>query len=138
MSARRTSSPKPRVGGWARPEANLDREGMTRSIRVAQRVSVLFPRLAAAAWSAGLRQAGRRPEQALAWMRRNLPACDVGVIGRAALEAHLLADFRRPVSPTAGRAAVQDVQLERAPWKFDLEDISVPVHVWRLQRRHRQ
>ena len=31
---------------------------------------------------------------------------------------------------TAGRAAIQDLQLELRPWGFRLRDIAIPVQVW--------
>ena len=34
------------------------------------------------------------------------------------------------VAFTAGRAAVQDIELELRPWGFRLRDIAIPVHVW--------
>ena len=63
-------------------------------------------------------------------MLRHLPACDARVIEPAKVRAHWLADIARPVSATAGRAAVQDICLEARSWGFDLREIDGPVHVW--------
>jgi pimeloyl-ACP methyl ester carboxylesterase len=63
-------------------------------------------------------------------MQRTLPDCDVEVIKRPDIEARLRADFTRPLSSTAGRATVQDIQLEHKPWGFSLRDITIRVHVW--------
>src|SRR5207244_360895 len=98
--------------------------------RIALRLQLTAPWLMRAAWGAGLRQAQRRPDRALAYMRRTLPACDVAVIDRPDIAAGLRASFARPVSRTAGRAAVQDIQLEHKPWGFRLGDIAISVHVW--------
>jgi pimeloyl-ACP methyl ester carboxylesterase len=71
-----------------------------------------------------------RPEWVLAWMDRNLPPCDVAVIQRTEIRAALRDEFARPLSPTAAKAAVQDLRLERVPWGFALRDIATRVHVW--------
>jgi pimeloyl-ACP methyl ester carboxylesterase len=63
-------------------------------------------------------------------MSRTLPACDAAVITRPEMRAALREDLMRPLASTAGRAAVQDVQLELRPWGFRLRDIVIPVHVW--------
>jgi pimeloyl-ACP methyl ester carboxylesterase len=52
------------------------------------------------------------------------------VIERAEVRAHWLADIARPVSSTAGRAAVQDICLEARPWGFDVREIECSVDVW--------
>jgi len=81
-------------------------------------------------FQAAMRQGRRSPEKSLAWMLRHLPACDARVLERAEVRAHWLADIARPVSSTAGRAAVQDIRLEARPWGFDLREIECPVDVW--------
>jgi pimeloyl-ACP methyl ester carboxylesterase len=118
------------VSGPAPPEGKVSAEGTMRANRLAKRFEVLAPWLMSPLFQAGLRQGRRNPEQSLAWMQRHLPACDARVIESAEVHAHLLADIARPVSSTAGRAAVQDICLEARPWGFDLREIKCPVHVW--------
>jgi pimeloyl-ACP methyl ester carboxylesterase len=118
------------VSGPAPPEAGISNDGVMRQNRIAQRLQVMAPGLMRAAWGAGLRQAQRAPDKALAYLRRTLPAGDVAVIDRPEVAAGLRAAFARPVSRTAGRAAVQDIQVERRPWGFRLGEIATSVHVW--------
>ena len=79
---------------------------------------------------AGMRRGQRDPEWSLAWMDRTLPPCDVAVIRQPEIRAALRDEFSRPLSPTAAKAAVQDLRLEMAPWGFTLRDVATPVHVW--------
>jgi pimeloyl-ACP methyl ester carboxylesterase len=118
------------VSGPAPPEGGVSKHGVMGPNRIALRLQLTVPRLMSAAWGVGLRQAQRRPDKALAYMRRTLPAGDVAVIERADIAAGLRVAFARPVSRTAGRAAVQDIQLEHKPWGFRLGDIAIAVHVW--------
>jgi pimeloyl-ACP methyl ester carboxylesterase len=118
------------VSGPAPPRAMISAEGTKRANRIAKRLEVLAPRLSRRMMQAALRQGQRNPEQAMAWMIRHLPACDARVLQRPEIHAHLLPDIARPVSSTAGRAAVQDICLEARPWGFDLRDIACPVVVW--------
>ncbi len=118
------------VSGWAPPEAHISKEGMARPYRIGQRLSLLVPRLMGVLSQAGLRQGQHAPDQTIKWMRRRLPACDVAVTERSDIAVAIRADVTRPLSATAGRASVQDVTLERRPWGFRLEDITIPVHVW--------
>jgi pimeloyl-ACP methyl ester carboxylesterase len=118
------------VSGPAPPEGNVSAEGTRRENRIAKRLEVLAPRLMSPLFEAGLRQARRNPERSLGWLADHLPACDARVIERADIRPHLLADFARPVSSTAGRTAVQDICLEARPWGYDLREIACPVHVW--------
>jgi pimeloyl-ACP methyl ester carboxylesterase len=118
------------VSGPAPPEGKVSDDGTRRENRIAKRLEVLVPWLMSPLFQAGLRQGRRSPEKSLAWMLRHLPACDARVIERPEVRAHWLTDIARPVSSTAGRAAVQDICLEARPWGFDLRDIERPVHVW--------
>jgi pimeloyl-ACP methyl ester carboxylesterase len=118
------------VSGPAPPEAQVSTEGTRRVNRVAKRFEVLAPALMSPLFQAALRRGRRSPEKSLAWMQRHLPACDARVIERDAVRAHWVADIARPVSSTAGRAAVQDIGMEARPWGFDLGEIECPVHVW--------
>jgi pimeloyl-ACP methyl ester carboxylesterase len=118
------------VSGLAPPEAQVSKHAMLRMNRITQRLAPMAPRLMGMAFGAGLRQGQRAPDKALAWMSRTLPACDAAVITRPEMRAALRADLMRPLASTAGRAAVQDVQLELRPWGFRLRDIVIPVDVW--------
>jgi pimeloyl-ACP methyl ester carboxylesterase len=118
------------VSGPAPPDANVSAEGTNRMNRVAKQLEVLAPWLMGPVFQAALRQGRRDPERSVAWMLRHLPACDARVVERPELRAHWLADIARPVSATAGRAAVQDICLEARPWGFDLREIECSVHVW--------
>jgi pimeloyl-ACP methyl ester carboxylesterase len=118
------------VSGPAPPEAGITKREVMLQNRIAQRLQVMAPRLMSVLWGTGLRQAQRRPDKALAYMRRTLPASDAAVIERPVIAAGLRAAFARPVSRTAGHAAVQDIQLERKPWGYRLGDIAAHVHVW--------
>jgi pimeloyl-ACP methyl ester carboxylesterase len=118
------------LSGPAPPEANISKHEMMRSNRLAQRIAPVAPRLMSAVVGAGLRQGSRASDKALAWMSRTLPACDVAVIERPEIHAALRDDLARALSRTAGRAAVQDLQLELRPWGFRLRQIPISVHVW--------
>jgi pimeloyl-ACP methyl ester carboxylesterase len=118
------------VSGPAPPEGNASTEGAGRADRIAKRLEVLAPWLMRPLFRAALRQGRRDPEKSLTWMLRHLPACDARVIERAEVRSHWLADIARPVSTTAGRAAVQDIVLEARPWGFDPREIECPVHIW--------
>ncbi len=117
------------VSGPAPPEANISKHEMMRQNRIAQGVARVAPRLMSAMVGAGLRQGARAPDKALAWMSRTLPACDVAVIERPEIRAALRDDLAHP-SWTAGRAGVQDLQLELRPWGFWLREITISVDVW--------
>ncbi len=118
------------VSGIAPPEANVSKHAMMRMNRVTQRLVPMAPRLLGIAFAAGLRREHRDPDKALAWMSRTLPACDAALIERPELRAALQADLALPPAATAGRAAVQDVELELRPWGFRFRDIAIPAHVW--------
>jgi pimeloyl-ACP methyl ester carboxylesterase len=118
------------VSGPAPPEGGISKRDVMLQNRIAHRLQVMAPRLMGAAWGAGLRQAQRRPDKALAYMRRTLPSGDIAIIERPDITAGLRDAFARPVSPTAGQAAVQDIHLERRPWGFGLREIATSVHVW--------
>src|SRR5207248_9830818 len=118
------------VSGPAPPEASVPEQGTMRWNRVAKRLERRAPRLMSPLFQAGLRRSQRNPEQSLTWLLGHLPACDARVIERPEIRAYVLADFARPVSSTAARAAVQDICMEARPWGFELRDIVCPVHVW--------
>lgn len=69
------------------------------------------------------------PRLVLAAYRRWLPPADVAVLDRPGLVDLYLAGAHR-MSPTAARAAEQDLRLFMQPWQIDLAAIQTPVHVW--------
>ena len=95
-----------------------------------QRVAAVAPWWLAFVMGLGMRRGQRDPDWPLAWMERTLPRCDVAVIRQPDVRTALRDEFSRPLSPTAARAAVQDLRLERTPWGFPLRDIATSVHVW--------
>lgn len=68
-------------------------------------------------------------ERAMQSMMRSLPECDRRVVARPGIAKAFMADFAAS-SRTAARAAAQEFALFARPWRFRLEDIAVPVHVW--------
>ena len=118
------------VSGPAPLEADVSKEAMPSLIRILQRFATFAPRLAGTVYQAGLRQGHRDPDQALAWMLRTLPPCDVAVLERPVIRTLVLASLAAPLSPSAGRAGAQDIWLESRPWDFNLRDVEVPVDVW--------
>ena len=118
------------VSGPAPPEAGISKNQMSRTSRITQRLATTAPRLMGFAYQLGLRQVQRRPDKAMAWAVRTLPACDAAIIERPEIHAALREELARPVASTAGRAAMQDLALELTPWGFRLQDLALPVHVW--------
>jgi pimeloyl-ACP methyl ester carboxylesterase len=118
------------VSGPAPPEAQISTREMLRTNRIVRRLASVAPWWLRFAMGVGMRRGQREPEWSLAWMDRTLPPCDVAVIGRPEIRAALRDEFARPLSPTAAKAAVQDLRLELAPWGFALRDIATRVHVW--------
>jgi pimeloyl-ACP methyl ester carboxylesterase len=118
------------VSGNAPPEANVSQDALLRTNRMLMRLAPMTPRLTSVMLGAGLRRVQRAPDKGLEWMTRSLPDCDARVLGRPDVRRAVLDDLARPLSPTAGKAAVQDIRLELRPWGFRLRDIAVPVHIW--------
>jgi pimeloyl-ACP methyl ester carboxylesterase len=118
------------VSSPAPPEAGISDNQMSRTSRITQRLATAAPRLMGFAYEVGLRQIQRRPDKAMAWAVRTLPACDAATIERPEIHAATREELARPVAQTAGRAAMQDLALELAPWGFRLQDLALPVHVW--------
>jgi pimeloyl-ACP methyl ester carboxylesterase len=118
------------VSGPAPPEARISNQEMGRTNRMTQRAAAVAPWLLRFSMGLGLQKGQRRPDWVLAYMDRTLPPCDVAVIQRPEIRAALRDEFARPLSPTAAKAAVQDLRLERAPWGFSLRDIATGVQVW--------
>ncbi len=71
----------------------------------------------------------RRPEQAVKWMLRQVPASDATVLQRPEISEAFISDLRH-ASATAPRAAAQDMALFARPWGFELTQIEVPVDFW--------
>jgi pimeloyl-ACP methyl ester carboxylesterase len=118
------------VSSPAPPEAAISKDEMLRSNRIAQALSRFAPRLAGAAFQAGLRQAARRPQKMFDWMAGTVPAPDAAVLASPEVRTSLRSEITTRLAPTAGRAAMQDLALERARWGFNLHDITTSVHVW--------
>jgi pimeloyl-ACP methyl ester carboxylesterase len=73
---------------------------------------------------------GRRfGERAMQSMQRSMPEADRRVFARPEVAKAFVADLRA-ASRTAALAAAQDFALFARPWRFRLEDIAVPVHIW--------
>ena len=118
------------ISGPAPSDAKVSAQGGSRINQTLKRFEVMAPRIAGVVFQTALRQAQRDPAKSFEWLARSLPACDAAVVGQIHVRSHLLADLARPVSSTAGRAAVHDIRLEAQPWSFALEEIACPVHVW--------
>ena len=74
--------------------------------------------------------AGRHfSERAQESMMRSLPEADRKILARPEVTKAFRDDLRA-MSRTAARAAAQDFHLFSRPWRFRLEDVAVPVHVW--------
>ena len=73
---------------------------------------------------------GRRfGDRAIQSMQRSLPEADRRILARPDVTRRFMVDLR-DASRTAARAAAQDLALFAQPWRFRLEDVSVPVHVF--------
>ena len=68
-------------------------------------------------------------ERAMQSMQRSMPEADRRVFARPEIARAFLVDLQA-ASRTAARAAAQDFALFARPWRFRLEDIAAPVHVW--------
>jgi len=104
-------------------------ESMIGFNRVMTRVARRTPWVVLPFYSLMTAAARRWPEKAMDSFRRQLPAPDAEVLGRPEVFRAFVDDLRH-ASRTAARAAVQDFALFCHGWGFDLEEISVPVHVW--------
>jgi pimeloyl-ACP methyl ester carboxylesterase len=62
-------------------------------------------------------------------MLRSLPEPDRRILTRREI-ADMFVQEAKHASATAARAAAQDFTLFARPWRFRLEDIAAPVHVW--------
>ena len=118
------------VSSPAPPEVGPYPGAMSVANRVVQQLSMVAPRLMGSVFEAGLRWAQRRPDRALIAAGRSMPTCDAAVMERPEIRSAMRNELARPVSPTAGRAAVQDLRLELRPWGFRLRDIEGSVDVW--------
>jgi pimeloyl-ACP methyl ester carboxylesterase len=71
----------------------------------------------------------RWPNQAVEFIERQLPPPDVAILQRP--EVRTLFEFEGVrTSRTAGKAAVQELEIFCRDWGFALADISIPVHLW--------
>jgi pimeloyl-ACP methyl ester carboxylesterase len=74
--------------------------------------------------------AGRRfGDRMMQSMQRSLPEADRRILARPEI-AKVFMDDLRGMSRTAAAAAAQDFHLFAQPWRFRLEDVAIPVHVW--------
>jgi pimeloyl-ACP methyl ester carboxylesterase len=119
------------VSSPAPPEAAVPTSSVQRTTRVVRRGALLFPRAVGLGFEVLLREAQRAPDKAVATMSRALPSWDAAVFNRPEIRQAARDELALWVSPTAGRAAVQDLRLELKPWGFRIQEIvSVPVSVW--------
>src|SRR5262249_1360086 len=95
------------------------------NFRLARRSPLLVPPLIRL-MVFGARHLSERAQQA---MLRNLPEYDRRVMSRPEIARAFHEDLRA-LSSTAARAAAQDFHLFAQPWRFRLEDVAAPVHVW--------
>ncbi|MFI5314332.1 MAG: alpha/beta fold hydrolase [Myxococcota bacterium] len=117
------------VSGVAPPDTPGLHDGMIPVNRVnfaLARQSQLFVLPIMAAMLFGLRHF---PDQALNGMLRGMPEPDRRILSRREVADVLIGEGKHS-SATAARAAAQDFALFARPWRFQLEDIAVPVHVW--------
>jgi pimeloyl-ACP methyl ester carboxylesterase len=117
------------VSGVAPPDTKGLHDGMTPVNRVnftLARQSQLFVLPVAAAMLFTLRHF---PDQAIDGMLRGLPEPDRRILSRREVADVLITEAKHG-SSTAARAMAQDFALFARPWRFRLEDIAVPVHVW--------
>lgn len=68
-------------------------------------------------------------ERMMRSMQRSLPEADRKILARPEI-AKVFMDDLRGMSRTAAAASAQDFHLFARPWRFRLEDVSIPVHVW--------
>jgi pimeloyl-ACP methyl ester carboxylesterase len=118
------------VSSPAPPEAAVPTSSLPRMTRVVRRGALLLPRAVGLGFEVLLRQAQQAPDKAVATMSRALPSWDAAVFNRPEIRQAARDELALWVSPTAGRAAVQDLRLELKPWGFRIQEISVPVSVW--------
>jgi pimeloyl-ACP methyl ester carboxylesterase len=117
------------VSGVAPLTARGSEEGMMGANRAIVRLSRLSGAFVLPFFAA-VSAAGRRwPDRAVAIMRRQAPPADADVLARPEVHEVFVRDFGH-ASATTARAAAQDFRLFTGDWGFDLEDITVPVHVW--------
>lgn len=118
------------VSSPAPPEAGISKKGTSGTSQLTQRLALAAPRLRGFVFEMGLRLVQRWPDKAMALAGRTLPACDAAIMERPEIRAAMRTELGRPVASTAGRAAIQDLVLERTPWGFRLQDLARPVQVW--------
>jgi pimeloyl-ACP methyl ester carboxylesterase len=117
------------VSGVAPPDV----PGVHENMMVMNRVNFALARQSAAlVWplmAATLFAMRTFPDRALDSMLRSLPEPDRRILARREIADMFLEEARR-APPTAARAAAQDFALFARPWRFRLEDIAAPVHVF--------
>jgi pimeloyl-ACP methyl ester carboxylesterase len=103
-----------------------DMMGFNRLMFRLARRSSLLPTLI---YTVGMAVVRRSPDRALQSMLRDLPPPDIEVISRLEVRATFVREMAR-FTATAGRAGGHEFALFTRDWGFQVEDISVPVHVW--------
>jgi pimeloyl-ACP methyl ester carboxylesterase len=117
------------VSGVAPPDVPDAHENMLRMNRVSFALARQSPLLVWPMMATLLFAMRTFPDRALDGMLKSLPEPDRRILARREVADMFLEEARRG-GPTAARAAAQDFALFARPWRFRLEDISAPVHVF--------
>ncbi len=117
------------VSGVAPPDTPGVLDGMMAVNRLNFRLARQSPLLVRPVMSSMIFAGRHFGERVVQSMQRSLPEPDRRVMARPEVAQAFMLDLRG-ASRTAARAAAQDFSLFARPWRFRLEDIAVPVHVW--------
>jgi pimeloyl-ACP methyl ester carboxylesterase len=117
------------VSGVAPPDVPGAHENMLLANRMNFALARRSPLLAWPLMASLLFMMRRFPDATLDRMLAGLPEPDRRVLTRHEIADVFLEEARRG-GPTAAHAAAQDFALFARPWRFRLEDIAVPVHVF--------
>jgi pimeloyl-ACP methyl ester carboxylesterase len=115
----------------------LDRYGTSRGLTIDDR-TVLFlvrrvPRVASVLMR--LTIANASDLRLFHEIRRRFPAVDRAALDRRGTPAEAVA-FLREAMRQGPQGCVEDYRIFGDPWGFELEEISVPVHIWEGSRDH--
>jgi len=117
------------VSGVAPPDTPGVHENMLPMNRLNFALARQSPLLVAPFMAAMLFAIRMFPDRALDGMLRSLPEPDRRILARREI-ADMFVEEARRASGTTARAAAQDFSLFARPWRFRLEDIAAPVHVF--------
>jgi pimeloyl-ACP methyl ester carboxylesterase len=117
------------VSGVGPPDAPDFTDGMMAMNRANFRLARISPLVVRPIMSAMVFAGRHLGDRVMASMQRSLPEPDRKVMARPEVAKAFLDDLRS-MSRTAAAAAAQDFHLFARPWRFRLEDVSIPVHVW--------